>query len=625
MNFAFPGASWFLLLLPAVILLYFLRLRRREVLVSSTLLWSKVLEDRRVNSPFQRFRNNLLLLLQLLVLLLLIGALSQPERETVEVEGRTHILIFDVSASMAVEEEDGESRLSLALKQAQEYLAGIGTQERAVLIRFAQQAQAVTPVTGDHNLLLKALQGLKVRPAATRLHDAMELALSIAKNKDDAIAVIFSDGAFAAWDGEEIPLPVEFMRVGKNASNSGIVALSSRLDLTGPGRSQVFVEVKNFSEEEATGMLSILQQGELVRAAQSERIPAGGRWARSFDAALREGLIEVRWEPDGEDALDLDNRAWLEIAPKRETRLWHVGSSSFFLDDALASIPHLRVEKVPLEDVQRRLAGDVPPDVILWDHCTPETLPEGSAHLFMGALPPGVWEEEPPQVEFPPVISWDRTHPVNRFLSFGNLDGWIAEAWVLPPIPAAKMLLDSRGGGLIATFSTVGTRGIVVSFDLGKSRWPLNLSFPLFLFNALQYLTAARTGPDVGVRGEELLSLRAVPGVQRFQIRRPDGEIVTVAADPGGNLHYASTDELGAYRISWKEPGSDKELTRTIPVNLLSPGESNIEPRETLEIAGQRVAGTSDAVGVSRLEYWPWLLALALAFLLVEWYCYHRR
>ena len=311
MNFAFPGASWFLLLLPAVILLYFLRLRRREVLVSSTLLWSKVLEDRRVNSPFQRFRNNLLLLLQLLVLLLLIGALSQPERETVEVEGRTHILIFDVSASMAVEEEDGESRLSLALKQAQEYLAGIGTQERAVLIRFAQQAQAVTPVTGDHNLLLKALQGLKVRPAATRLHDAMELALSIAKNKDDVIAVIFSDGAFAAWDGEEIPLPVEFMRVGKNASNSGIVALSSRLDLTGPGRSQVFVEVKNFSEEEATGMLSILQQGELVRAAQSERIDVGHHDI-DLEVAVPEAEVRVHANTQRR-ALDRDVEVVLQV------------------------------------------------------------------------------------------------------------------------------------------------------------------------------------------------------------------------------------------------------------------------------------------------------------------------
>ena len=78
MSLSSLAALWGMLVLPAVVLLYFLKRKRNEHVISSTLLWKQATQDLRVNSPFQRLRKNLLLLLQLLILALVVFALAGP-------------------------------------------------------------------------------------------------------------------------------------------------------------------------------------------------------------------------------------------------------------------------------------------------------------------------------------------------------------------------------------------------------------------------------------------------------------------------------------------------------------------------------------------------------------------
>src|SRR5256885_8820889 len=86
---------------PALLVLYFLKLRRREMEVSSTLLWKKAVQDLQVNAPFQKLRRNLLLVLQMLLLLLLCLALSRPVMNYTPGAGKTTVILIDKSASMA--------------------------------------------------------------------------------------------------------------------------------------------------------------------------------------------------------------------------------------------------------------------------------------------------------------------------------------------------------------------------------------------------------------------------------------------------------------------------------------------------------------------------------------------
>src|SRR5438067_7327847 len=99
-HFALPGwLGTILLLVPlAIILLYFLKLKRKPLQVPSTFLWRKSIEDLHVNSLFQWLRENVLLLLQVLIVLFLIYALLGIRFHGSTSESRHYILIIDNSA-----------------------------------------------------------------------------------------------------------------------------------------------------------------------------------------------------------------------------------------------------------------------------------------------------------------------------------------------------------------------------------------------------------------------------------------------------------------------------------------------------------------------------------------------
>ena len=116
--------AWFLLALIPLIILYFLKLRRPKMEVPSLALWQSVVNDQRVNSPFQKFRRNLLLLLQILLLCLLVLALMQPFLQADAEVAEYKPLLIDCSASMsAIDETTGKTRLELVKERVRERIA----------------------------------------------------------------------------------------------------------------------------------------------------------------------------------------------------------------------------------------------------------------------------------------------------------------------------------------------------------------------------------------------------------------------------------------------------------------------------------------------------------------------
>ena len=141
-----------------IVLLYMLRLRRREVVVSSTFLWQQIVRDSEANTPWQRLRRNLLLLLQLIILALLVLALARPFITVPAVSTGQIELLLDASASMkASDMPNGETRFEEAKRQALSIVDTLGQNDTMTIIRVANVAEVLAPATRDPALLRAAI------------------------------------------------------------------------------------------------------------------------------------------------------------------------------------------------------------------------------------------------------------------------------------------------------------------------------------------------------------------------------------------------------------------------------------------------------------------------------------
>ena len=639
-----PWMLGFLALLPVVVVLYLLKLRRTEVTIASTLLWHKSLQDLTANAPFQRLRANLLLFLQLLILLALVLALARPYVQAEGLTGSNRCIVIDRSASMQVR-EGGQTRLDIAKQQALELVDSLRDNDRMMVVAFGDKADVRCELTDDRRRLRQAIEGITAADTSTLIRDVANIVRSLAPDNREVASVVsdlelvlFSDGKLADMDalGSVSIDRFTYARIGETRDNAGIVAFSVRQESSTLGQRQAFVQIYSARESEHHGTLSLYytpeeesEPAEEALLAVEEIAVAPGTTEQVIFALpeLQAGLLRATLDED--DALAADNTAWIAFSPESGLRVLLVGGEGtlggHFLRKVLQVDPRVELSYVTPD----AYADSGEYDLTLFHGWAPESLPGGSL-LFIDVPPPIPGLVDRGIIEHAPVLATAGDHPLTRFLNPSNLHVGKARDIALPD--DAKPLITTEGGALIADLSR-GTREgaasglgqaiVYVAFALEDSDWPLHLSFPLFFQNLLTWIepvapaerAAIATGAPIEVpppaAGES-------DPVMTVRVTTPSGAETTLERDPLRPVYFAATETAGLYTVQLGD------ATRFMAANLLDKDESNIAPAESITLGRGVVAATEGPLHYNR-EYWHWLAALGLAVLVAEWWIYSRR
>lgn len=629
---------------PALIALYFLRLKRTPLEVPSTFLWQKSIEDLHVNSLWQRLRQSLLLLLQLLLIALAILALLRPNWEGTQLAGGRYILLVDTSASMAATDVK-PTRLDDAKRQAIALIDRMQAGDEAMIISFSDRARVERPYTDNRRELRAALEGIQQTSRVTSIDEALHVASGLANPAPGtatdeqaepsglrAQLFILSDGRFPAVEKFNLGnLQPKFMPIGDpEAANLAIAAFNVRTPEDQPEKLQAYARLDSFASAERTINLELLLNGELIDASEV-KIEPGKSTGAAFDLENQgSGVLELRASTN--DPLALDDTAWTRInAPRRARVLLVSATPNGPLNFAMATESTRELAEVTIRgadflktpEYENRTAGGEF-DLVIYDRCRPEKMPQANT-LFVGALPPDSagWAAEA-AVPAPQIIDLDRAHPLMHFLEMGDV--LISQATPLKPPPGNSVLLHSSAGPLLAIAPRQTFEDAVLGFELYgdkeiQTNWTVRLSFPVFVLNVLEYLGGQTQGNfrQGNLRPGQQANLRLDVAAPRVSIEAPDGRRTTVERSPAGTYDFSATDKLGIYSI---QEGSD--TVERFAVNLFDPAESAIRPADDVQL------GQTDVVGQSRLENtrreaWKWILLAALVVLLGEWYIYNRR
>ncbi|MEX2219851.1 MAG: BatA and WFA domain-containing protein [Phycisphaerales bacterium] len=691
---------------PSLLILYFLKLRRRDVEISTTLLWKKAIEDLQANAPFQKLRKNILLLLQLLILAAALIAVGQPMLKSQAATAARHVILIDRSASMSAGDGDLDGRLVPRLESAKAAAIRLidslrepsildkSSGDQAMVIAFDTTAKALQTWTTDKSLLKAAVEAITPSDAPSSFDEAWRLVQAqapprriVEETKDDGTVSkyerppepvgtihLFTDGrlpdlAKAAPSTEE---PVIYYAQGKpETANVGITSLRAGRAFEDPRKLSIFVGLQSTEriprtvdvelqiDQTPVAIKSVPLSAATVNTAVAPTgsdAPAPGSPAPALTITVSPalggtvftldrpegGIVTIRVTPPETDYLRTDDLARLVVPPAKKLAVAVVTRGNLFIATALQSLPLAKLDTLsPEQYEQSRAAGKENYDVVVLDGYLP-TVPAPAAgvvggggalpagrFLIFNAIPHGLAElDKPGPGEF---LEWSRDHPALRGLRLDPiLIGKVRHVEV-PKGAAATVLATSGVGPAMIELSTAEARALVVPFDVADSSWGFDVSFVVFMAQAVGFLGEARGGPEQSLQPGGVVADRLPPGARDVRVRLPDNTQADVGEPaPDGTIVYGPVERAGVYQLSWSgQPGptdavlSDRAI-RPFAVNLLDTAESDIGAATRLDMASKQVASSQEDLKTTR-PLWPWLLLAALAVCMLEWFVYNRK
>ena len=616
MSFLAPLAFAFAASIPVVIVFYLLKRKRVVKLVSSTLLWQKFLADTQASAPFQKLRKNWLLYLQILLLALAVLALTRPFFATTAKPAQLRVVILDGSASMQAVDES-PSRFERARTEALKWVDSLEPSDQMVVLLAGANTEVKQSATSEKASLRRALQACAPSDSPTRLVPALKMAESLVRDRRSAEIHLFSDGAVPELaEFENKALPIVYHKVGQRAENLGITALDARANPEDATQRAIYASVANFSSNTLSADLELYFQanGGDSRSLLETRpltVPGQQTAPQVFKATqAKDGVFTVRLT--SKDDLAADNEASIVSLLPKPVNILLVTRGNRLLEKALRAVAN----------VQLAVANDLIPqsgsagfDFVVLDGVVPTAWPKGNVLAFRTVNTN--WVESVAAVEAPVIVDWKSTHPLLRYAGFDNVQ--IVQSLTARAPTWAVSILEAPQAPLILAGDFGRQRIVWVGFDPLESNWPLRVSFPIFIANAVDWLNPANAkNSSLLVKAGDPFRLALAEPVKNAEVKLPDGKSATLNVEGANELVFGDTARQGVYHL---RAGTNEV---TFCANLLDSAESNIRPRDELKF-GEYTSVAATTVQRTNMELWRTLAAIGLAVLLFEWWWYHRR
>ena len=484
---------------------------------------------------------------------------------------------FEAARQLAVERLRG-------LPSAVETSVVLGGLPSRVLV-----ANAESPLTA-----VAALQAVAPRHVPSDIDSAVVLAAIFAGDTHRPEVWVFSD---QAQPGEVDDHRVRWYRIGRPVPNAGVARVE-------PGFDDQTIMVSLYSTNAGRGRVTVAAGDTLLAQQWFELRERFTEIAVSL-AEPAVGPLRISLEP--EDAFPLDNDLWVIPRPAARVNVQLVTAGYAPLEAALDQ-PNCQLEITPPE-VQARIV----PDVVVLDHPGDSvSVPSVPCVVIGGADPFGLTRPAITTERLRPT-QWRADDPLLRDIDvlpwfIGTTSGWRTGPRLVSVVEAEGVPLV-----MVSRDDAARPRYVFINFELARSNLAARASFPLLLWNAIEWMT----GRDFVPR------FAWTPTGSPLDIASVRNHFAVVAGPAGDfpDTVWASdtqaarcTQWQGVYRIT------EGDATTFIAANFAQRPPS----LGSLPVA-EGTSPASRARGQGRIPVWRYLAVAFLCAGLIEYRLFHRR
>lgn len=592
---------WLIPLGAVIIVLYLLKMRRKDMRVPATFLWPQTTYEIRANSLFQKLRLSLLLFLQLLALALVVLGLAQPQVKRTGLGGEVTVVVIDSSASMSAV-DIAPTRFGRAKQVAANIVNQAKGGDKLCIIEAGPVPRVVFPLSVDLAGIRQAIKAIKPSDAESDVGEAMRLAVSLTAKQGSARIVLLSDGVFGEISNfSPGKARVDFERIGSSEAN---VAINSFGATETPKGRLVFCSLKNYGKMPSLGTLNFRADGKLFNSMKIE-VPAKGTLGKTVSAPSSAKVIEAFLT--NEDMLKSDNYAVSLTDPGATVRVLLMGPDDLFVERAFSLDPRVALDKAST------LPSTKDYDIVVFDGVK-EQKTESKGVLTFGSAGTPSPVKAFGEVKEPTFLDLVKNHPLMQDVDFEGT--YIGRSEKVKPKANGEVIAEGRDGPWIVV-SSLSQKQVYVSFQPLQSDFPLQPGFPIFISNVIDFICPRESKSNtLSVAAGRPFTVPASSESDVLTIVSPDGSNETLK--PFGNsFSIRETRTVGRYEMS------SNGKKQAVYASLTNDLESNIAPQKRILLGSTEVKSVEASLRLA--DFWRPVLLVALLVLAVEWFVFARR
>jgi hypothetical protein len=375
-----------------------------------------------------------------------------------------------------------------------------------------------------------------------------------------------------------------------------------------PSGRQLYCGIKNHGSRPVGGTLSIYADGKVIDSRHTPDIGGGGQWGLTLAAPAGARVFEAKL--DSKDFLPSDNYAVSVADPNQSLHVLLVTKGDLFMERALSLDPRVTLDEateVPSTETSGTGTGTY--DVVVFDG-VPEQSVRARGVLTFGAAGPTSPVTASGSAKHPKFVSAQK----KALLDSVDLESiYIDKVQTVSAKSSGEAVVQASTGPLVVTAQDQTKRQIYVAFQPLDSDFPLQVGFPIFVANALDFLTGGSSSNTLAVRAGQTFSL---PITGEATLTAPDGETTRLKSN-GSVLTVREIKRVGQYTL---EANGHKQK---IYASLRSDRASTIRPEKNVDLGGGEVKASRSPMRYA--DFWRPIALLALLVLGAEWWLFARK